>query len=121
MTNLKRGSTGEAVRRLQEKLNALGYDAGIVDGVFGSRTETAVRQFQSDNDLVVDGIAGHATQEALYSGGSIPAGTPEPDPRDMPEPQEPGDPDILDLILSHTEAILEHAQAIDDAVREMRT
>ncbi len=40
---LKRGARGEAVARLQERLNELGYDAGGADGIFGAGTQGAVK------------------------------------------------------------------------------
>ena len=69
----RQGSTGEAVRTIQEKLVRWGYFDGPVDGIFGPKTETAVRAFQKKNGLAVDGICGPATLEALgmpSSGGS---------------------------------------------------
>ena len=65
--NLRRGSKGADVTKLQTALNALGYDCGAADGIFGAATEKAVRAFQKDNGLAVDGIAGKATQAALYA------------------------------------------------------
>lgn len=65
--NLRRGSKGADVTRLQTALNAQGYDCGAADGIFGAKTEAAVRNFQSDNRLTVDGIAGRFTQAALYA------------------------------------------------------
>lgn len=65
VATLKKGSKGEAVRQLQEDLKTLGYDPGTVDGVYGTATVKAVRLFQSDNGLTVDGIAGMATQSAI--------------------------------------------------------
>ena len=59
------GSKGDAVRQLQEWLNQLGYDCGKADGVYGTKTEAAVRRFQGDNGLAADGIAGDKTQAAL--------------------------------------------------------
>jgi peptidoglycan hydrolase-like protein with peptidoglycan-binding domain len=58
---LKKGSTGEAVRQLQQALKDLGYDPGNVDGQFGSKTESAVKAFQGDRQLTVDGIVGEIT------------------------------------------------------------
>ena len=55
---LKKGSRGTEVKKLQEQLNKLGYNCGKVDGIFGSRTESAVKAFQKANGLVVDGIVG---------------------------------------------------------------
>lgn len=58
------GSSGISVRDLQQRLNDRGYAVGI-DGIFGSETCRALRQFQADNGLVVDGIPGPATRTAL--------------------------------------------------------
>ncbi len=55
---------GARVRKLQEDLMAIGI-AIEVDGIFGSDTDAAVRQFQLDNNLKVDGIAGQVTQVKL--------------------------------------------------------
>ena len=65
--NLCRGSKGTEVTRLQAALNALGYACGAADGIFGAKTEIAVRNFQRDHSLTVDGIAGRDTQAALYA------------------------------------------------------
>lgn len=62
---LKIGSSGTQVRTLQTKLNNWGYDAGTVDGIFGSKTQAAVKRFQQKNGLVVDGIVGTKTAAAL--------------------------------------------------------
>ena len=61
---LKKGSSGQAVKTLQTQLSQLGYDI-IIDGVFGSQTDGVVRQFQRDNDLIVDGVVGKQTRTAL--------------------------------------------------------
>ena len=63
---LKRGSKGDAVRRLQDLLRNPGdYDPGAVDGIFGSRTETAVKEFQTNNGLAADGVVGPASWAVL--------------------------------------------------------
>ena len=62
---LKRGSKGENVADLQSKLNKLGYPCGEADGKFGAATESALRSFQADHRLTVDGIAGSVTQNAI--------------------------------------------------------
>jgi methionine-rich copper-binding protein CopC len=59
------GSRGDAVRKLQELLNALGYDCGSVDGIFGSKTKAAVLAFQKANGLGMDGIVGPLTWAKL--------------------------------------------------------
>ncbi len=61
----KYGSRGEEVRTIQTKLKRWGYYNGNVDGIFGSQTLAAVKYFQRKNGLVVDGIAGKRTLEAM--------------------------------------------------------
>lgn len=65
MTTLKRGSKGEEVKTLQNKLNAFGNYGLIVDGIFGELTDEAVRIFQKAKGLSVDGIVGPKTWDAL--------------------------------------------------------
>ena len=69
---LHNGSQGEKVKMLQEKLQALGYYEGEVDGQFGPGTRDAVIAFQKKNGLDADGLAGEETQQALYSENAIP-------------------------------------------------
>ena len=65
--SLKKGNTGEAVKAMQTMLIACGYDCGStgVDGDFGKNTDAAVRAFQKDAGLTVDGIYGPVTKVAL--------------------------------------------------------
>jgi peptidoglycan hydrolase-like protein with peptidoglycan-binding domain len=63
---LRKGSSGEAVKGLQNALKARGYDAGQIDGVFGPATENAVRQLQRAAGLAEDGIVGPNTWGGLY-------------------------------------------------------
>lgn len=60
------GRTGDAVKTLQEKLNAKGFHSGNVDGIFGAKTYAAVTAFQKANSLGVDGIVGKLTWAKLY-------------------------------------------------------
>jgi hypothetical protein len=62
---LKSGSRGEDVRHVQELLQMAGHDPGPMDGIFGSRTDQAVRAFQGSRQLVQDGVVGPRTWEAL--------------------------------------------------------
>ena len=62
----KLGSRGSEVRRIQTELRNLGIYGGSVDGVYGVRTVSAVKQFQRNCGLTVDGIAGPKT--LLYLG-----------------------------------------------------
>lgn len=60
------GSRGEEVRKVQTKLKSLGLYTGSVDGIYGTGTQKAVRQFQKNCGITVDGIAGPKT--LLYLG-----------------------------------------------------
>lgn len=62
---LRRGNRGEYVVELQRLLVAKGYDPKGIDGIFGQGCEKAVRQFQKDAGLQVDGIVGAKTWAAL--------------------------------------------------------
>lgn len=61
----KMGSRGDEVRRIQQKLKSMGYYTGSVDGIYGTQTQSAVKKFQRDNGLTVDGIAGPKTLSYL--------------------------------------------------------
>ena len=61
----KRGSSGDTVKEIQTRLKNWGYYSGAVDGIFGSRTEEAVRYFQRKNGLTADGQVGNQTLAAL--------------------------------------------------------
>lgn len=65
MQTISRGSSGPDVRVVQSLLNRIGYNAGPVDGIFGSGTYQAVTAFQANNSLVPDGIVGPATWAVL--------------------------------------------------------
>lgn len=62
---VKRGSSGETVKKIQTKLKNWGYYTGSVDGIFGSKTLAAVKYFQRKNGLAVDGIVGAKTAAAM--------------------------------------------------------
>lgn len=62
---LKKGSRNEAVRAWQIFLNLHGYQCGAADGIFGTKTETAVKKWQKANGLVADGIIGPKTWASL--------------------------------------------------------
>ena len=75
---LKSGTKGLEVTRLQNRLMELGYYTCTADGVYDSDEIAAVKEFQRKNGLTVDGIAGLATQQALYAASAIPAATAAP-------------------------------------------
>lgn len=62
---IKKTSRGEDVIYLQKQLSLLGYSVGTIDGIFGNKTLEAVRDFQAEKGLVVDGIVGSKTWLAL--------------------------------------------------------
>jgi len=64
---IKKGSIGAEVEYLQKKLYSKLYDVGTIDGIFGNSTENAVKEFQAENGLVVDGVVGPNTWTALQS------------------------------------------------------
>ena len=69
---LRRGSSGTAVRQLQEALKEAGHDPGPVDCEFGPATEAAVRAFQQEKEIAVDGVVGDITwlnidEDAVFS------------------------------------------------------
>ena len=65
---LKQGARGAKVRGLQNELNARGYGAGNADGIFGSKTQAAVKALQRAGGIAADGIVGPDTWAALYAG-----------------------------------------------------
>lgn len=69
MEVLKRGSKGNDVKTLQQYLIKLGYCV-TADGDFGVKTDTAVKSFQSSHKLVVDGIVGSKTYNAIVLAAS---------------------------------------------------
>ncbi len=79
------GDKGDEVLSLQTALSTLGYKVGKIDGSYGAYTENAVRKFQKDHRLSVDGIAGVKTRQLIYdlvqgktAATQVPAATPVP-------------------------------------------
>ncbi len=64
---LRKGSSGTEISELQGFLNLEGHEAGPVDGIFGSRTDSGVRSFQRSQSLSVDGVVGSRTRSAIRS------------------------------------------------------
>lgn len=65
MRVIKEGHKGEDVKALQILLNGRGYNCGSVDGIFGSKTLSAVKKYQKAKKLSVDGMVGPATMGSL--------------------------------------------------------
>lgn len=75
---LQKGSRGDEVKALQERLNELGYDVGTADGIFGGKTENSLYKFKEINALIYpelknseNGIANNDIQELLFSNRAI--------------------------------------------------
>ena len=69
----KLGSRGDEVRRIQTKLKSLGFFDGAVDGIYGIKTQSAVRRFQKSVGITADGVAGNKTLLYLGLGNSTTA------------------------------------------------
>lgn len=103
---MRYGSKSENVKQLQSLLNALGTQPPlVVDGIFGKATDAAVRQFQSNSGIAVDGVVGLNTLEALKQavaakGAKAPVPSLDPTPakidinpaRDTPSTPSPAAP-----------------------------
>lgn len=63
---MKFGDMGTAVQEMQAKLNALGYQCGKTDGIYGEKTLEAVTNFQTQKQLLIDGEAGPETLGKLH-------------------------------------------------------
>lgn len=98
---LQKGDESNEVLNLQNRLYTLGYLSGDRDGVFGSKTQTAVKMFQETAGITPTGIADNNTQQALYADDApyaagaetpVPAATETPQPTDAAvQPAEAGD------------------------------
>jgi len=87
MDTVRQGSRGDAVTALQKKLLSQGINPGTIDGVFGPKTEAAVKRYQEQKGLQADGIAGPKTFTAL---GLMGTETPEvTEVAQQPEPSGP--------------------------------
>jgi N-acetylmuramoyl-L-alanine amidase len=70
--------SGDDVTALQTRLIEMGYDTGRVDGIFGTRTDASVRDFQRHRGLVDDGVFGRETyRELLRIGRLVTGGRPQ--------------------------------------------
>ena len=95
---LKNGSMGQQVVQLQSRLAELGSYTGDLDGQFGPATEAAVRLFQQQHELDVDGKVGSATSAVLYSNlahAIVVTPTPAPTPTPTPAPTPARQPGML--------------------------
>ena len=64
---VRKGSTGNDARLVQQRLIDLGYLSGVADSIFGTASVNALKEFQAKNGLSADGIAGASTYQVLFS------------------------------------------------------
>ena len=64
---IAKGMSDSNVSIIQTRLSNLGYSIGPIDGIFGEKTEIAIKDFQKTNHLDDDGIVGRATWNALFN------------------------------------------------------
>lgn len=76
MQTLNKNSRGNLVRFIQLTLKDIGIYTGNIDGIFGVKTENAVKEFQKNNNLTTDGIVGKDTYNALLKYMSVPTTIP---------------------------------------------
>ena len=109
MQILRKGSSGPAVKELQEELIKIGYGyiVGNADGVYGDKTVAAVKAFQTNNGLTVDGVAGEQTQELLAARAA------EQTVPELPEDDDEFDDPANVVHMTYAEAI-----AVRDALRK---
>lgn len=59
------GDKGTEVQLIQYVLQLIGYNPGIIDGIFGAKTEAAIKEFEQDHGLIAGGLVGPETRSAL--------------------------------------------------------
>ena len=76
-SKVQEGSSGADAQSVQTRLQELGYYQGTVDGKFGRASVNALKNFQTNNGLKADGVAGSGTYEVLFSVKALPYSIPE--------------------------------------------
>lgn len=118
MPILRKGSSGEEVKKLQELLNGLGFDCGVADGKFGEKTRAAVVAYQTEKGLIADGIVGNATWAQL-----LPLAENEKEKEDQvatDEAAQPADEEECDDDEDIITTIFKRLEALEAAVAELK-
>ncbi len=102
LMTLRRGCKGEEVKDLQERLILLGYDVGTADGIFGTKTEKAVKAYQQDHGLSADGVVGEKTRKTLE------------------ETEKKEENDMIDLLPAVLETLTGRAAALEEKARALQ-
>ncbi len=108
---LMRGDKGAEVRTMQENLIKLGYSCGRygADGDFGNDTEVAVRKFQSENSLVVDGKFGEKSKAKMDALLAKPAPQPQPQPTNKIDTIK----EVQNWVNANYKSVTNHTIAVD--------
>jgi uncharacterized protein (TIGR02594 family) len=61
----------QTIQAIQHELARKGFDPGVIDGIWGRRTERAVRLYQASKGLLVDGIVGPVTWKSLFGSDAV--------------------------------------------------
>ena len=107
-------SEQELVAAIQENLNALGYNAGPADGAMGRRTRSAIRGFQLDQGLPIDGVPTEGLLASLRAARGSPQTESAAAPAPQPEPEIASAPAPGPAVASDNQT-----QAIIDRLREL--
>lgn len=129
LPTLRRGAEGEWVEKLQGLLLGAGYgdileaeSKNPIDGIFGAKTEAAVKAFQRDHGLTVDGIVGPKTWAALeeIEQPEAPMEGPVGDPEEWDPPEEPDEPEQpgVWIALENWRAIKAAFATVDSVLRK---
>lgn len=106
-SNLSQGSNGNSVVQLQKQLNQQGANL-VVDGIFGAKTQAAVRDFQTRHGLVVDGIVGPQTWVTLWAT----SGTVDTKPTNMVNGYASSNSTTISAIIPANDAIIGGIQLV---------
>ncbi|MCE7791897.1 peptidoglycan-binding protein [Salipaludibacillus sp. CUR1] len=112
---LQKGDKGDVVLALQEDLHRLGYYRAALDGIFGPLTHQAVKDFQTAENILADGLAGPQTYGALHLAAQAQTVTGEPEQNEENSKEENTE---LEKTEENTEAGIEEEGEKDDQVNE---
>lgn len=113
-STVKYGSQGEDVIALQMALNSAGYDLDT-DGIFGKKTQQAVRDYQASQGLTVDGIVGKNTWGSLQS--SIPSSSNDSTPSYTPSSNSPSVSSQLEALIAQFNSTPKYTPKTEEEIR----
>jgi len=110
----------EAVKKLQQTLYDNGYtQVGNIDGIYGAKTAAAVRAYQTDNQLQIDGIAGNETLSHLYRDRTAKSQTKQaPEVPQVEAPPAPQPPTPVEQARQELDALKQQGIQVNQAYEE---